>query len=291
MPDPRSLPQAENPGESAPKKSTSSAKVEANRRNAKWSTGPKTPRGKKHSSRNAITHGLVTKKAGITSGPGKEDEDEFASLHANFRKCLEPVGFEEEQVVEDLAHCRQSTRRAQRFENAAVTLASEVERANPELSEVEQQMLNLKPADEARYELQLSSRGINHLLQVIEYIRKEVLAGHAITAAPDWLLPKGVWKSSFGINDRADALKQEATVLTALKLLVERAEADKEATQRDLAAIPDKGDLDRLLRYGNSNQHQAYRLRERLDQLQDRRRRKDAETALKMGDTEGSKKT
>jgi hypothetical protein len=244
------------------------------------------------SSRNAIRHGLLAKEVVITSGTGKENEDEFASLHASLRKCLEPVGFEEEQLVEDLAHCRRSTRRARRFENAAVTLASEVARPNPELSEVEQEILNLKPADEARYDLQKSSRGINHLLQAIEYIRKQVLARRAVSAVPEWLFSKEVWMRTLGTEAQADALKKEATRLTALRLLVEQTEADKEAAQRDLAAIPDKEKLDRLLRYENSNRHQAQRLEERLEQLQERRRRKEAKTGLETnGDPESRKKT
>jgi len=150
----------------------------------------------------------------------------------------------------------------------------------------------LKPTDEARYELLQSSRGINHLLGAIEHIRRVVLSGHAVSDVPDWLLPKGVWKDVFGIDARAGALKKEATKLKALKLLAEQTEADKEAARRDLAAIPDKEKLDRLLRYENSNRHQAQRLEERLEQLQERRRRKDAKTGLETnGDPESRKKT
>ncbi len=120
MSDPKSLPPAENPGESAPKKPTATAKAEASRRNARRAaTGPKTPRGKKNSSRNAIKHGLLAKEVLITSGPAKEDENEFASLQTRMWECHQPVGFEEEQLVAGLIDCEWKTRRARRFENAS----------------------------------------------------------------------------------------------------------------------------------------------------------------------------
>ena len=44
------------------KPSISEARLRANRQNAKKSTGPKTPRGKTYSSRNALKHGLLVKQ-------------------------------------------------------------------------------------------------------------------------------------------------------------------------------------------------------------------------------------
>ena len=60
MLDPKSLSQPDDSGELAPKKPPSSARVEANRRNASRSNRQKTPRGKKNSSRNARKHNLLT---------------------------------------------------------------------------------------------------------------------------------------------------------------------------------------------------------------------------------------
>ena len=60
MLDPKGLSQPDDSGELAPKKPPSSARVEGNRRNASRSNRPKTPRGKKNSSRNARKHNLLT---------------------------------------------------------------------------------------------------------------------------------------------------------------------------------------------------------------------------------------
>ena len=147
----------------------------------------------------------------------------------------------------------------------AITLGSEIPHTNPELSEAEQEMPGFKPPDEARYDLLQSSRGINYLL--------------------------GVWNCTIGIQARADTLEKEAASLTALRVQVEQAEADKVA-ERDLAAIPEKDMLDKILRYENSNRRHRYHVEARLDELQERRRRKDAKTGLETnGDPESRKKT
>jgi len=84
-------------------KPTSHKKIEANRRNALHSTGPKTERGKLTVSRNAIKHGLLSRQAVITRGNGAEDPEEFAQLLAAFREDLQPVGINEELLVEKIA--------------------------------------------------------------------------------------------------------------------------------------------------------------------------------------------
>ena len=105
-------------------------------------------------------------------------------------------------------------------------------------------------------------------------------------------LPDGVWKGTIGIQARADTLEKEAARLTVLRVQVEQTKSDKEMAERDLAAIPRKDMLDRILRYENSNRRHRYQIEARLDELQERRRRKDAKTGLATnGDPESPKKT
>ena len=62
--------------------------------------------------------------------------------------------------------------------------------------------------------------------------------------------------------------------------------------ERDLAAIPEKDMLDKILRYENSNRRHRYHVDARLDELQEQRRRQDAKTGLETnGDPESRKKT
>jgi hypothetical protein len=110
-----------------------------------------------------------------------------------------------------------------------------------------------------------------------------VLSSGAARSVPDWLLPAGVWKGTFGIDARVDILEKEAASLNVLRVRVGQEEAEKRAAERDLAAIPGKDVLDRTQRYGNSNRRHRYKLEARLDQVQDRRRRENAKAELKNG--------
>ena len=74
--------------------------VEANRQNAKKSTGPRTPEGKAASSRNGLTHGLSGDKHFILAG---EDPEAFLRLLRDLHGHLRPVGDSEEMVVQRIA--------------------------------------------------------------------------------------------------------------------------------------------------------------------------------------------
>ncbi len=67
---------------------TSLRQIEANRRNATRSTGPKTARGKAVVARNALQHGLLSRAAVIRG----ESETELVDLGKRLRHQLAPVG-------------------------------------------------------------------------------------------------------------------------------------------------------------------------------------------------------
>ncbi len=73
--------------------------LEANRRNATKSTGPRTREGKSLSSKNATKHGLVSKQVLLQD----ESEEEFEEFSQGLRDDLKPVGALETRLVEDIA--------------------------------------------------------------------------------------------------------------------------------------------------------------------------------------------
>ena len=91
---------------------TSTVKIEANRRNAKRSTGPKTPHGKAISALNALRHGLTAEQHVLPD----EDREAFAASTAAFRAELEPVGPLEASLVDRISGLVWRLRRAGRVE-------------------------------------------------------------------------------------------------------------------------------------------------------------------------------
>jgi len=98
----------------------SAKKLEANRRNARRSTGPKTPKGKRTLALNAVKHGLFAKHVLIAAGAGKEDKSEFASLLAGLEEHFQPAGLLESLLVETVAACVWRRRRVLRFETTEI---------------------------------------------------------------------------------------------------------------------------------------------------------------------------
>ena len=113
-----STPQREH--DHARKRPASERKIQANRRNALRSTGPKTARGKRIVSRNAIKHGLLAREVVITAGDGEENLEEFHSLLDGLWDSYEPMGVVEESLVQAIAACWWRKARVIRAENGEI---------------------------------------------------------------------------------------------------------------------------------------------------------------------------
>jgi hypothetical protein len=98
----------------------SQRKLEANRRNAQRSTGPRTEEGKSQSRRNALKHGILISAVLITKGSGAEDCAEFEQLLDSLHRDLAPVGALEEILVEKIAVCWWRQKRALQCEAGLV---------------------------------------------------------------------------------------------------------------------------------------------------------------------------
>jgi hypothetical protein len=103
--------------ESSSTKPVSARKILANRKNALRSTGPKTARGKRNVSRNAIQHGFLAREVVITAGDGEESLEQFHALVEQLGKCYKPVGVIEETLVQTIATTLWRKARVIRAEN------------------------------------------------------------------------------------------------------------------------------------------------------------------------------
>jgi len=97
-------------------KTVSPKQLEANRRNALRSTGPRTFRGKSTAALNAVKSGLFAKHCLITAGYLKEEESEFNRLLTGLNRHFRPQGMLESLLVEKVAGCAWRSRRVLRYE-------------------------------------------------------------------------------------------------------------------------------------------------------------------------------
>jgi hypothetical protein len=86
--------------------------IEANRKNAKKSTGPKTADGKAMVSSNAVKHGLLAQAALLPS----EDEEAFNSFADDLLAELQPVGTKECLLANEIVNLMWRLRRASLIE-------------------------------------------------------------------------------------------------------------------------------------------------------------------------------
>jgi len=98
---------------------TSDAKIEANRRNAAKSTGPKTAEGKASSKMNALKHGLLSEHMVLKD----EDEERLEAFRAGLWQHLQPVGELEELLADRVVATAWRLRRAVRIEGEVLERA------------------------------------------------------------------------------------------------------------------------------------------------------------------------
>jgi hypothetical protein len=117
------------------KQPVSERRIQANRRNALRSTGPKTARGKRAVAGNAIKHGFLAREVVITAGEGEESLKEFHDLVEKLCEHYGPFGVVEESLVQMIATCWWRKARVIRAENGEIrrrldTVAVDRERRN-----------------------------------------------------------------------------------------------------------------------------------------------------------------
>jgi hypothetical protein len=94
--------------------------IEANRRNARKSTGPRTAAGRATSSRNALRHGLTAKQIVVSDESAKE----FMAYYRECHEALAPADSVEEFHAERIIACQWRLRRAYRAEAGLVDSVS-----------------------------------------------------------------------------------------------------------------------------------------------------------------------
>jgi hypothetical protein len=92
--------------------------IEANRRNALLSTGPRTPEGKARASMNALRHGLTAETVVLQSESG----DAYREIRDSLIDSYQPANAHEMMLVDQVAAGHWRTLRARRYEKAMLDL-------------------------------------------------------------------------------------------------------------------------------------------------------------------------
>ncbi len=109
------------------------AKLEANRRNARKSTGPRTKAGKDRAKRNGISHGVFCNDIVLSD----ESQQDFDNLRAGFLLQLRPADVIELMLVDRIASASWKLRRMNRVE--ALTIEASARRDAEELDEAREE--------------------------------------------------------------------------------------------------------------------------------------------------------
>lgn len=99
---------------------TTEKQIEANKHNALMSTGPVTDQGKAIVALNAVKHGVFIRDLIISSGDGKENEEEYRQLFHNLVVSLNPSDQMEHLLVEKITVDFWRLRRVLRFETGSI---------------------------------------------------------------------------------------------------------------------------------------------------------------------------
>lgn len=281
------------------------SKIEANRRNAQLSTGPKTPGGKAAVRYNALKDGILAKEVVIPVGDGREEGGRFEELLSGLREELNPLGVLEEMLVEKIAVSFWRLGRVLRAGAGVLRKdldAARLRDAARRVDRFNRDKKNLGLFGAEKDKLRRSSLGLDFLIVALDDARSDV--------DREGLLTNETWerlKESFAVAPipvegpdggavwddfmlrlavASDAGQEEKE--TALLVLNEEmmrfhslrdalAEAERLETEAQVAAlaVPDERTTQRLALYERRIERELYRAMHQLERVQ-RQRQGDA---------------
>jgi hypothetical protein len=260
----------------------STRKVAANRQNALKSTGPKTPRGKAYSRRNALKHGLFAMDLYVAALTEWEDPGEYQNLLDRLAKDYQPVGVAEELEVQRIAMCWWKLSRAWRYENAEIAFklcARHAELCKWETlsSEDQARLVLLKNAEseidatgKISEELKARMFADAEFRRLWEFAEKDLVESLSRRLG----LPQPMVKEVREANPKSQTQFLFGTARHTANVLVrERVWLAREVVKlaNDIEAIPPAETLDRVLRAEAAAERSLGRAIDQLERLQRRR--------------------
>jgi hypothetical protein len=273
------------------KEKASDRKIEANRANAKKSTGPNTFSGKRIASLNAITVGIYAKSVVAKGPPFVEDPALFVRILASLRAHWQPIGLIENAKVEELAIVTLRKVRLERFESAGIS-----ERMWSSIDAVRHRNQEERFDDLRHGPLGLGERPQVTATQLLDQrdLVQRLRDGAPISEESDFLA--FVYLEKVGDGDQEPSLERLKEVFMALseeekddledrffdqaELVLKAMWDNRGATAAEEAAlgrtlIPDEAEMNKILRYSAHLNRAEDKAILRLQQLQAGRRSKE----------------
>jgi hypothetical protein len=248
-------------------KTVTPRKIEANRRNAKRSTGPRTERGKSTARFNAVTLGLFAKHIVIPICDGYKPKRNFRALLDGLHQEFGPEGFYEEWLVVKIAECMWRLRRATRCESGSVREAAILDRYpydNQRTLELEKEIANLTEAEE---QLQnsgtLSQRIYQRVAALLEKEEQKEMQAEKDDRCVETEFDRELFLTC--ITNRKEFLESYYAALG-------RIEGDRSDAWFDYNSLLAGDDMDRVLRYEERIHRQFDWAVQRLLESQERRK-------------------
>jgi hypothetical protein len=280
-------------------KTTSPRRLEANRRNCRSSTGPKTAQGKIQSRMNAVKHGLRSSLVVVRGLQVRERTKDFQKLREQLYLELAPVGPVEELLVERIVTAQWRIRRALVAEAGEIVLSVDGGYWQRKKCEPETFRRFFNGLHDPITEMEQSARGLRYLIHVLEELRADVTREGGLTEAvlgrarrrfgeqETSLIRElagvrdGLAANPEGLSVEALKEKQLRAVLGRIegrlnlyRLLIgdcEEREEKEEAARQSAEVLPSPAVLDKIMRYEATVERQLYRAMNQLERLQRRR--------------------
>jgi hypothetical protein len=263
------------------------AQIEANRRNAQHSTGPKTPEGKAASSLNATKYGILARQLIVQSQYYQESPEEFQNFWTEYHEQLAPVGPLEAMLVDQIVALNWRMRRVRAAESGEIALNMDAgcgrragilkqtgdkeEWPHPD-HYMERDLLELRKKIEQGGEF--TRAALDNIIDDAEgyypSLMEKLNALYAqISKNPTNLAPDALHESNR--QTVLDTLDEEIKKLSEQQMTRRKLEAYKEQAHRNAEFIPRMDIVQKILRVETVLERQLFRAIEQLDHLQTRR--------------------
>jgi len=281
------------------RKRPSQKRIEANRRNARLSTGPRSPRGKLVVSKNAIKHGLLARHVVVLDDCAGEKKEDFETLLSQLWEHHIPLGAMEEILVEKIAVLLWRHARVLRAENGEIrkrvssaksdVLSELLANTNdyPDNTMVQSPLENeCVRASAAATVLHHVKRELTEIGHISKPLREALVASIGYVQSPlvtACLTMESKVKEHEGCEKApAKVLEPEtADIIKAIDIELAVLETSKQLASDDRQlrveseilsrSLPPDGAIEKILRYDAHIERQLYRAIHELERLQRRR--------------------